>query len=306
VARSLVGLLLAPSAAAADELALTLDYSAPPECASASSIRSAVARLVSKPATEHFHAQVVIEPTPTGYVSRIRSASSAERRLPGATCDEVVEATTVILALAMSPKRTAPPAAAPAPTSTAPPTPGPAAAQRSPSEQSAPRLALRAGIAGDSSTLPRPAFGISGAIALQSEVWTLQAAGTYFLRQRTHLPDDDDRGGDLALWTVWPSACGAPLRGWARLELCAGPELGQILGDGFGISSPRHAAALWLALLGAGQLSLGLSTSFRAYGTLGVGVRLTPDRPFVLDGIATVHEPTRVSGRAGLGAEVTF
>jgi hypothetical protein len=301
-------LLLAPSAAAADELELTLDYSAPPECAPASSIRSAVARLVSKPATEHFHAQVVIEPTPTGYVSRIRSASSAERSLPGATCDEVVEATTVILALAMSPKRTPPAAAAadPAPTSGAPATPGRADAQRSPPERSAPRLALKAGVAGDSSTLPRPAFGISGAIALQGDTWTLQAAAAYFLRQRSSLPEDDDRGGDLALWAVWPSACGAPLGGSARLELCAGPELGQIRGAGFGISSPRDAAGLWLALLGAGQLSLGVSTNFRAYATLGVAVRLTPDRPFVLDGIATVHEPSRVSGRAGLGAEVAF
>jgi hypothetical protein len=309
VVRSLVALLLAPSAAAADELELTFDYSAPAECASASSIRSAVARLVSKPRTEPFHARVVIERTQTGFVSRIRSESSAERRLAGVTCDEVVEATAVILALAMSPKAPAPKAAvgAPASTSTAPPSDaGRADAQRSAPERSGLRLALKAGIAGDSSALPRPAFGVSGAIALQADIWTLQAVGAYFLQQRSKLPGDDERGGDLALWTVWPSACGAPLRGWARLELCAGSELGQVLGDGFGVSSPRHAAALWLALLGAGQLSLGLSTNFRAYAALGVAVRLTPDRPFVLDGIATVHEPSRVSGRASLGVEVVF
>jgi hypothetical protein len=309
VVRSLVALLLAPSAAAADELELTFDYSAPAECASASSIRSAVARLVSKPRTEPFYARVVIERTQTGFVSRIRSESSAERRLAGATCDEVVEATAVILALAMSPKAPAPKAAvgAPASTSTAPPSDaGRADAQRSAPERSGLRLALKAGIAGDSSALPRPAFGVSGAIALQADIWTLQAVGAYFLQQRSKLPGDDERGGDLALWTFWPSACGTPLRGWARLELCAGSELGQVLGDGFGVSSPRHAAALWLALLGAGQLSLGLSTNFRAYAALGVAVRLTPDRPFVLDGIATVHEPSRVSGRASLGVEVVF
>ena len=174
------------------------------------------------------------------------------------------------------------------------------------SERSSPRLVLRAGVAGDSSALPRPAFGVSGAIGLQGDIWAVQATGAYFLRQRTSLPEDDERGGELALWAVGPSACGAPIRGWARLELCAGSELGQMLGDGFGISSPRHPAALWLALLGAGQLSLGLTPNFRAYGTLGVAVRLTPDRPFILDGIATVHEPSRVSGRAGLGVEVAF
>jgi hypothetical protein len=78
------------------------------------------------------------------------------------------------------------------------------------------------------------------------------------------------------------------------------------LGDGFGISSPRHAAALWLGALGAAQLSLGVSTHFRVYAALGAVVRLTPNRPFVLDGIATVHEPRRVSGRANLGGEVVF
>jgi hypothetical protein len=305
VAGSVAGLLLAPPAAGTDELELTFDYAAPPECASASSIRSAVARLVSKPSTEPFQVQVVIEKTQTGYVSRIRSASSAERSLAGATCDEVVEATAVILALAMSPKKaaaTADAAAAPAP----PTDPDGADAPTSPTERSGLRLAFKVGISGDSSALPRPAFGISGSVALQGDIWTVQAAGAYFLQQRTTLPEDEDRGGALALWTVWPSACGVPMRGWARLELCAGSELGQILGDGFGVSSPRHAAALWLALLGAGQLSLGLSSNFRAYASLGVALRLTPDRPFVLDGIATVHEPSRVSGRAGLGAEVVF
>jgi hypothetical protein len=307
VVRGLAGLLLVPSAAAADELQLTFDYSAPPECAAASSIRSAVARLVSKPGTEPFRAQVVIERMQTGYVSRIRSASSAERRLAGATCDEVVEATAVILALAMSPRRPSLSAATAAPTSTAPPSgPGRAEAQGSASERSGARLTLKAGLAGDSSALPRPAFGVFGAIALQADIWTLQASGSYFLRQRTNLPEDDDRGGDLAFWTVWPSVCGAPIRGWARLELCSGPELGQILGAGFGITSPRHAASLWLALFGAGQLSLGISTNFRAYATLGVALRLTPDRPFVLDGIAIVHEPSRSSGRAGLGVEIVF
>lgn len=296
-------LLLAPQAARADELELTLDYTAPPECASESSIRAAVARLVTKPRSEAFSAQVVIEKTEMGYLSRIRATSSAERALPGATCDEVVEATAVILALAISPK--SPPAVTqPA----APPQQdrGRAASEASASQRSGPHVTLKIGISGDSSVLPRPAFGFSGYVGLQGEIWTLQVGGNYFLQQRTALPQDQNRGGDLALWTVWPSACGAPIRGRARLELCAGPELGQILGDGFGISSPRHAAALWLGALGAAQLSLGLSTHFRAYAALGAVVRLTPDRPFVLDGIATVHEPRRVSGRATLGGEVVF
>ena len=209
VASGLVGLLLAPSAAAADELELIFDYSAPPECASASSIRAAVARLVSKPGTEPFHAQVVIERTQTGYVSRIRSASSVERRLAGATCDEVSEATVVILALAMSPKSAAPTAAAgaPAPTSPAPPIDPGRDAQRSASERSGPRFVLKAGIAGDSSALPRPAFGIFGAISHQGDICTLQASGSYFPRPRTNLPEDDDRGGVLTAAPPAASLC---------------------------------------------------------------------------------------------------
>jgi hypothetical protein len=149
-------------------------------------------------------------------------------------------------------------------------------------------------------------LGFTGYVGLKGESWTVQVGGNYFPQQRTALPQDESRGGDLSLWTVWPSACGAPIQGRIRLELCAGPELGQILGDGFGISSPRHAAALWLGALGAAQLSLGVSTHFRVYTALGAAVRLTPNRPFVLDGIATVHEPRRVSGRVNLGGEVVF
>jgi hypothetical protein len=298
-------LLLAPNTARADDLELTLDYVAPPECASESSIRAAVARLVTKPRTEAFSAQVVIEKTETGYLSRIRATSSAERALPGATCEEVVEATTVILALAMSPKNPTTAPAAPVAT-TAPRDRGPAAPEGPASERSGLELTLKVGISGDSSVLPTAAFGFAGYVGLQGEIWTVQVGGNYFPPQRTALPQDEDRGGDLSLWAVWPSACGAPIRARVRLELCAGPELGQILGDGFGISSPRHAAAPWLGALGAAQLSFGLSTHFRVYAALGAVVRLTPNRPFVLDGIATVHEPRRVSGRASLGGEVVF
>ena len=209
----------------------------------------------------------------------------------------------VILALAMSPKKAAATAVAPAAKAQAAGA-GRADVQSAP-ERSGNRLALKVGISGDSSVLPRPAFGVSGSVALQGEIWTVQTAGAYFLQQRTTLPEDGDRGGDLALWTLWPSVCGAAMRRWARLELCAGPELGQILGQGFGISSPRGASALWLAAQGAGQLSLVLSSHFRASAGLGVAVRLTPDRPFVLNGIA-LHQPSRVSGRAGLGVEVVF
>jgi hypothetical protein len=303
--RVLAVLLLAPREARGDELELTLDYTAPPECASESSIRAVVARLVTRSRTEAFSAQVVIDKTETGYLSRIRATSSAERALPGASCDEVVEATAVILALAMSPKNSAPAPVAPAAT-TAAQDRALAGPEQPASHRSGGELSLKVGISGDSSVLPRPAFGFSGFVGLQSDVWTVQVGGSYFLQQRAALPQDENRGGDLALWTVWPSACGAPFRGRARLELCAGPELGQILGEGFGISSPRHAAALWLGALGAAQLSLGLSSHFRVYAALGAVVRLTPNRPFVLDGIATVHEPRRISGRASLGGEVVF
>jgi hypothetical protein len=298
-------LLLAPHTARADELELTLDYVAPPPCASKSSLQAAVARLVTKARTEPFAVQVVIEQTETGYLSRIRVTNSAERVLPGATCDDVVEATAVILALAMSPKSPAR-AAAPAPATAASQDQGRRAPPRSAPRRTGPRLALKAGISGDSSVLPRPALGVSGYVALQGAIWTVQIGGTYFVQQRIPLPQDERRGGDLAFWTAWPSACAAPIQGRARLELCAGPEVGQVFGDGFGISSPEHAAALWLGALGATQLSLALSTHFRMYGALGAVVRLTPNRRFVLDAVTTVHEPARFSGRASLGGEVVF
>jgi hypothetical protein len=305
-ASGIAALLLVAQAARADELELILDYQAPAECASEADVRGAVARLVTKPHSEPLRAQVLIESTTTGYLSRIVAASSAERRLSGATCAEVVEATAVILALAMSPKQP-PPEAPPAPVASVhEPNPTPAEPKRVDTRASRAQLEVRAGIIGDSSVLPQPAFGFFGVIGLRGDRWAAQVAGAYFLEQRTRLPSDGTRGGDLALWSVWPSACGAPVRGWWRLELCAGPELGRMLGDGFGVTVPRHPAAFWLAALGAGQLSLGLSASFRAHAALGGLVRLTPDRPFVLDGIDTVHQPARFSGRASLGWELVF
>ena len=239
--------------------------------------------------------RVTIEKVGAAYQARISSADGSARVLSGSTCEEVVEGASVVLALAITPKSAAEePAAAPAHGARST---RPAAADT--------HAFLGAAARGDVGTLPHPTLGFGGQLGLERAGFSAYAAGTYWLGQRSRLAAQPTLGGDFSWWTVALAGCVAPARGVLRLDLCAGAELGQLSGSGFGFTGTRTRSTPWVAGTASLAFSWAISAGFRLRAAVGGAVPFVGRRPFLLDG-AQVHEPSVVSGRAEIGPEVVF
>lgn len=282
-----------PRSARAQGSGLVLDYTAPAACPSKAAVLVEIARLVTRERTEPLSARVSVSGDEAlGYRARIVVAGARERSFEGASCAEVTRASAVVLALALSPTQETP--ATPSATN-----------GRVRSQPAATRLSLQASITADVGSLPQPDPGLALGLALSGQYWGVRVRGTYWLPVRTTVPDSG-RGGVFEWWTVAGSACAAPLAGRSRVELCLGPELGELRGRGEGVKLPSRASTLWFDAVVGGEYSWALSAAQRLRGGVGMGVLLVGHRPFVLDEVQTVHEPSRIQGRAELGWAFIF
>ena len=284
-------------------LPLTLVYDAPIECPAQDALRSAVDNLVSGEQARPYSARVSISKVGNSYQATITSADGSARMLSGSTCAEVVEGTSVVLALAITPKGLAAdkqrlseaPAHAPTERSSA------NAAQ-------ATRWVLGASARGDVGTLPHATLGFGGQLGFERSHWSAHAAGTYWIPARGTLPSEPTFGGEFSWWTGAIVGCGAPVTGSVRLDLCAGAELGILSARGFGVGplfSPGHPSTAWGAVLASLGARWAISGAFRLQGSLGVAVPFLGRRQFQLDG-TDVHEPSVVAARAEVGPEIVF
>jgi hypothetical protein len=291
-----LGLVVTASRPAlAEELALALDYEAPAECLTAAALREQVGQLVTKPRTEPLSASVRIEGSGRSYRARIRTDASGERVLDGSSCEAVTDATAVILALALSPKRE---------TDVAPEVTRSAPARSGPNDPL--RFLLQLGLGGAVGPLPSAELGVVGGLGLEKGFWSTVVHGSYWLPRRFAAPQNAAQGGDFQWWTASAQWCVAPVRGTSRLALCLGPELGQMSAVGFGVSAQKHAQALWLGGLSAAEYSVSFQQHYRFRAALGAGVLLSGRHPFVLNQTETISRPSRVSGRAEMGWELVF
>ncbi|WP_437759646.1 hypothetical protein [Sorangium sp. So ce1389] len=238
---------------------------------------------------------------------------------------------------AAAPPLPAAPAAAPplpAAPAAAPPLPAaPAAAPPPPTAPPAPALptpvaSARVGAAAGPAlppTSPAP-FGLGAGVGLGLDVgafdgpapvvraWAtllvarlrFDAALSYVPTTSIAVPERPAAGGRFTLLAGAASAC-FTLRSWtaATTAACAGLELGQISAEGYGVSRPREGHALWIAPQAKLDLTLRLAPPLALRLDAGVEVPLGR-RPFVLENVGVVHEPSPLAGRAGLGAEVHF
>lgn len=281
-------------------LPLTLVYDAPLECPAQEVLRSAVENLVSGDRARPFAARVTISKAGDGYQASIASAGGTARVLRGATCAEVVEGTSVVLALAITPKGAEVEAQRPAGEARRAASPGnPAAAAP------ATHGVLGAAARGDLGTLPHATLGFGGQLGLERSRWSAYLAGTYWMTARGALANQPGLGGDFSWWTFAAQGCGAPVTGPLRLDLCAGAELGRLSGVGVGVANKEHPSTNWAAASASLGAKWAISGAFRLQATLGVAVPFVGRRPFTLDG-TRVHEPTAVAARAEVGPELVF
>lgn len=282
-------------------LPLTLVYDAPVECPAQEALRGAVEKLVTSERARPLSVRVTISKWGDSYQASIDSAGGSPRVLRGSTCSEVVEGTSVVLALAVTPQGLA---AGEQEVKDV----GATGARRrsSPFAARETRGIVGASARGDVGTLPHATPGFGGQLGLERSRWSAYVAGSYWMTAQGSLPSEPALGGKFSWWTGAALGCSAPVTGALRLDLCAGAEFGVLSGLGTGALSPRkNPSTAWGALTASLGARWAISGGFRLHSSFGVAVPLLGRRPFTVDG-APVHEPAAVAARAEVGPELVF
>ena len=212
---------------------------------------------------------------------------------------------------------TAPPAASPAPATTAvpapPAAPPPESASTRPGASGTTLVALFAQVGGDVGTLPRAAYAVGGGAALTLGSFRVEGYGIYLPQQATYATAPPNLGTNIHLLAGGLRGCFLPLRGTVEAGGCAGVELGDLRGQGFGPSvpsqylfTPGNGGALWAATTLSGRASWRIARSFALVVDVGVVIPWWRP-PFVFENLSTpLHEAGPVEGRAAIGPEVRF
>jgi hypothetical protein len=277
-------------ASAGQEEAFTLSWQAPPDCPSPDAVRAEVARLlggeIRLPAGRDFRASALVAHEQTWSVSieTELAGRSGRRSIEAASCQDLADATALILALtidpdvvATRPARSNPPTPTPPlpppsppprlPVPPPPPPPFPAAVQPAPQKQPSSNdflLGLQA--QGSQGTLPSVDIGLGGSVGVVGRRYRVELRGAYGLRR-----------DQIANAATLPGAYGkfnflaATLAGCFNLGgqavafgPCADAEVGVVSAQGFGVSQSFPTSKPWLAI-GAGgyaAISLGPRWSF--------------------------------------------
>ncbi len=309
---------VAGPAVAGDEV-LRLTWSAPAGCPKAEEVRSATLReAAAQPANggDVLEAEASVEqkdPTTAGepgWRVRLRTrrgTATGEREIEASTCKGVVEATVVVLALALVPPAAADDEAvlvAPPPAATArDERDAPAPARRTGEERHA--LAIGAAVAGDASTLPAATPGGSLTLAWSPGRLRLELDARRWSSQSQSLASSVS-GARFAMTSLGARACWTTLRaGDFELAPCAGADVHLVSADGYGADANYSASAEWTTVTGGalGRFALASWLSLRARAEAFVPL----SRPtFVVQNEGPVHRPPSIGAAATLGVEVLF
>jgi hypothetical protein len=314
-----------------------LSWSGPPECRESEQLSFQVERALGAPLanTGHLHLQVhIARVSPdarallriAGEESGAANADLKERLLVASNCATLVDTLAVAIALAVeaelpatgplpAPTRAIPrlavPASEPVAVSSAPVVADSAPAQEPAAERAALAPSVTALLVADLGSLPHGALGTAIGVELGGARWQLQLLGTVWFEQHTVLGASSlaSAGADVNLATGALLGCTDPFGAGAQalsMSLCAGWEMGRLSGTGAGVNRPRSANALWLAPSLQAELAYRIAGS-RLSLNARAGAALPLDRDeFVLDGLGTVHQPSSLAARAGLGVAVAL
>lgn len=269
--------LVAPS----ESPTLALDWSAPLECPTHEDLRAQVHRSLpptSKPLAP-LHAVVRVAAAQDGYVVHLRIEGHGRRTLEAESCAEAMDATALIIAMAID---DAPPAAIPAaqPEPSPEPTTGlvpsqPNAAQPTrpsvkptaqesganpppvdqPTPTPTPTIQITGRLAGGLGVGPLPSAGLTMAAAagLGGHGWRAELALGMWPATSGRLAARPDVGVGARLWSVGARGCGVPTRATLSFPLCAGLDVGRVRAAGEGDIASRVAFSPWIAFVaGAG------------------------------------------------------
>jgi hypothetical protein len=142
-------------------------------------------------------------------------------------------------------------------------------------------------------------------IDLGFNVLSARLAGTVFENNRTTLSDGS--GAEFTLWSVALSICGNARREQSHASLCAGMEVGQMNGRGFGaLAVARAGSATWVTpIVQAHIVSAPVFFGLRGYIGALAGMPLVR-RPFTFGEVEVVHRAEVIVGRLGAGLEIDW
>jgi hypothetical protein len=289
---------------------LTFSWQAPSGCPSRDDLRAEIARLlggeIRVPKGGDIKAVAVVAQGQTWSlaIETELAGQPGRRSIEAASCQDLADATALIIALMIDPNAVAAHAT--------PPRPAPPPASSDPATQEERRVAYLVGIhaAGSYGTLPSIDAGLGGGVGLAGRRWRVELRGTYGLRRDQRVtapsPAPPDSYGRFNFAAAALAGCVNFGREGLAFGPCADAEVGMLSAKGVGVSEGFSAQTLWLAM-GAG-----------AYAAIPLGPHLS--LPLHLDVVAPLlrpefvfrNVPTRVfrapvvGGRISAGVEFHF
>ncbi len=319
--------LLALAAAAFVAMApLDLRWRGPADCPNAAHATASIERLLAghePPQDRHVRADVELSRGAYAFVGTVRiddGTSSGERALEGATCEQVADAASLIIAMAIDPRLgiegdpptdvdttpvpqppdaatisdDAAPGSAPAPVQVRPTTaaarPGPTSAdgdrRRDPSRTPRPlRTLLRASAGAGFGSVPTASAIAALALAIGGPRWRAEIDVDGWLPRTRRPPGNNAIGVRVAGWSIGVHGCGSPLARRLEIPLCAGVRIGALHGRGVGDLAARNATSVWIAA----SAGLGL------WGWINHRFALA----FDVEGLAAITKPAFVTRPSG-------
>lgn len=323
----LLGTLLGVFATCAARAA-ELTWDAPSGCPDRDALRwrveEALGTTLEKAAPLNFSAKVR-EKSATRWVVALDVASdpnqaeAQHRELEAPSCDELAQAVSVAIALALgadvsqpngSPSETPSPAesdekvtrkhAAPAETHLSS-----AAATQKRIESARPIWwATELGPVLDFGSLPGLAPGIEVSGLVGKGALGAKLGGLALPNRTTEV--DSNSGGTFTLLAASLMACGNSSHVPLILRLCAGSEFGRLSGKGINITQSKLRSSSWLAPRIDLAFSLPLlDETLRLFGSGTIAMPLIR-KEFTVTGLPLIHQPDAVIGRLGAGLELLW
>jgi hypothetical protein len=283
---------------------ITLDWHGPVDCSRADQVAADVLRLAGSGAARAapVDAHVRVARTRGGFRVELETTQlgeSGHREFEGRTCDEVADATALVLSVMLAPVPT---------TDTVkeqgfrpkPEKPKPVAPAPRP-EVTNTRWGLGPRVGGDIGTLPRPTLFAGGAGWFASDPLRLEQGAEIWVPRDTTGGPREGAGALVGLWTAHTRGCYALLPGAIALEGCFGASAGRASGRGQGIKNPGSAGASYFALL-PGIAARSRVGALPAAVSLEVPVALV--RPaFEITGYGQIYRTSLFSLRATLAVD---
>jgi hypothetical protein len=164
---------------------------------------------------------------------------------------------------------------------------------------------LRGAAVWDSGVLPAPAWGALLAAGISGTSWRADLGVTYLPARRAELERDPAKGGDVELIAGTSSGCWWVAERRLELGLCGGVEAGVVVGQGVGVDRPTSGTIPWLAGRAGGFGAYRIERWLSVELNVGAVVRVGRAQ-FVLEPLGPIHEPAPLSVRIDLGPRFTL